>query len=300
VGIRLDPVSGMRVVVAPGRAHRPGAFVPVEPRVVRQTPAECPFCAGHEDQTPPETLTLPRPGRGWSVRVVPNLYPALEPPDGMNEVVVHAPEHVTSFAELPLGQVEQICEAWAQRAAAFAEAGYPYLIGVVNDGPGSGASLDHSHSQLAVLALAPPLVAARLARFEHGCPICAELTAASGGDRIVSEQAGIRLYAPWASAAPYQLRAAPLVHRADALADPGALASALHAIGAIYTRTLGPVPWNAWLHSRPLRGADHGLHWHVEAVPRLTVLAGVELGAGLPICAIEPDAAARSMRGGVG
>jgi UDPglucose--hexose-1-phosphate uridylyltransferase len=300
VGTRLDPVSGMRDVVAPGRAHRPGAFVPVEPRPVRQTRAECPFCAGHEDRTPPETLVLRRPDGGWSVRVVPNLYPALEPPDGRNEVVVHAPGHTTSFAELPVAQVERICEAWARRSTAFAADGYPYLLCAVNDGPGSGASLDHSHSQLAVLALAPPLVAARLARFEHGCPICAELTAASGGERIVSEHAGVRVYAPWASAAPYQLRAAPLVHGADALADSSVLAGALHAIGAVYTRTLGPVPWNAWLYSRPLLGADHGLHWHVEAVPRLTVLAGVELGAGLPICAIDPDAAARAMRGSVG
>ncbi len=100
VGIRLDPVSGMRVVVAPGRAHRPGAFVKTEPRAVRQTPEQCPFCAGHEDQTPPETLVLPAEGGGWAVRVVPNLFPALEPPDGAQEVVIHSPAHATAFVEL--------------------------------------------------------------------------------------------------------------------------------------------------------------------------------------------------------
>ncbi|MDX6566897.1 MAG: UDPglucose--hexose-phosphate uridylyltransferase, partial [Gaiellales bacterium] len=119
--LRLDPVSGIRAVVAPGRAHRPGAFTTVGPRPVRQTPEECPFCAGHEDRTPPETLVLPSSGR-WDVRVVPNLYPALVPPDGLNEVVVHGREHVTAFAALSTARVEQVCAAWAARAHDYARA----------------------------------------------------------------------------------------------------------------------------------------------------------------------------------
>jgi UDPglucose--hexose-1-phosphate uridylyltransferase len=263
---------------------------------VRQTPEQCPFCAGHEDRTPPETLVLPGSG-DWDVRVVPNLYPALVPPDGLNEVVVHGPEHVTAFAGLSRARVEQVCEAWAERADAYARAGFAHVVCAINDGPGSGASLDHSHSQLTALALAAPLVATRLERFEAGCPVCAELAARTADGRIVAERAGVRVYAPWASATPYQLRAAPLVHGSDALAAPQALAAALHEIAGVYDRALGEVPWNAWLHTRPLRGSDHGLHWHVEAVPRLTVLASMELGAGLPVCPVDPGAAAGVLRG---
>jgi galactose-1-phosphate uridylyltransferase len=54
---------------------------------------KCPFCAGREDRTPPETL---RVGDPWRVRVVPNLYPAFE----RQEVVVHTPRHARSLAEL--------------------------------------------------------------------------------------------------------------------------------------------------------------------------------------------------------
>jgi UDPglucose--hexose-1-phosphate uridylyltransferase len=243
---------------------------------------------------------LPSGGADWDVRVVPNLYPALVPPDGVNEVVVHAPDHVTAFAELSPARVEQVCEAWAERARAYGSAGFAHVVCAVNDGPGSGASLDHSHSQLTALALAAPLVATRLERFEAGCPVCAELGARDGAGRTVSQRDGVRVYAPWASATPYQLRAAPLAHAADALAAPRALAVALHEIATVYERALGEVPWNAWLHTRPLRGNDHGLHWHVEAVPRLTVLASMELGAGLPICPVDPDAAAHALRGGTG
>ena len=297
MGIRLDPVSGMRVVVAPGRAHRPGAFVKTEPRAVRQTPEQCPFCAGHEDQTPPETLVLPAQGGGWGIRVVPNLFPALAPPDGAQEVVIHSPAHVTAFVELSSGDVERVCEAWERRAAAHAAAGHRHVLCSINDGAGSGASLDHTHSQLTATALAAPIVALRLARFRAGCPVCAELAANGGAVRTVTEEHGIRVYAPWASALPYQLRAAPLTHDDDALRDGSRLAVVLRVIASIYTRALGTVPWNAWLHSRPLTGGDGTLHWHVEAIPRVTVLASLELGAGLPISPVDPEDAALAMRG---
>jgi UDPglucose--hexose-1-phosphate uridylyltransferase len=288
----------MRVVVAPGRAHRPGAFMTAEPRSVRQTPEQCPFCVGHEDRTPPETLVLAADDGGWGVRVVPNLFPALEAPDGAQEVVVHAPRHATAFHELSEREVERVCAAWALRAQAHAEAGYRFLFCSINDGAGSGASLDHTHSQLTATALAGPLVSARLARFRVGCPICAELAAEGPDVRTVAEAGGVRVYAPWASATPYQLRAAPLRHHDDGLHQGPLLATALRAIATIYSRTLGTAPWNAWLHTRPLAGGDDGsLHWHVEALPRVTVLASLELGAGLPICSVDPDDAAAAMRG---
>src|SRR5438094_799387 len=58
--LRVDPLSGRLVAVAPARAKRPGAEggFQLEP----ETPGErekCPFCEGREDQTPPETFALP-------------------------------------------------------------------------------------------------------------------------------------------------------------------------------------------------------------------------------------------------
>jgi UDPglucose--hexose-1-phosphate uridylyltransferase len=296
MGLRLDPVSGIRVVVAPGRAERPGAFTTVEPRPVRQTPEQCPFCAGHEDQTPPATLVLPGTGGTWAVRVVPNLFPALQPPDGANEVVIHTPAHVTAFTELSRQDIERVCEAWAGRAEAHASAGRRSLLCSINDGPASGASIDHTHSQLTATSFVPPLIAARRRRFRAGCPVCAELAAFDAAGRTVEERDGIRVYAPWASAVPYQLRAAPLVHASDALIAGEELACGLETIAALYARTFGTVSWNAWLQTRPLDADDARVHWHVEAFPRLTVLAALELGAGLPTCTIEPEAAAHRLR----
>jgi UDPglucose--hexose-1-phosphate uridylyltransferase len=83
--IRIDQLSGLRAILAPGRAERPDSFSAkaAEPK----GPENCPFCEGHEDRTPPERYAL-RPGGGppdspgWVTRVVPNLYPALADPSG--------------------------------------------------------------------------------------------------------------------------------------------------------------------------------------------------------------------------
>jgi len=86
--LRVDPLSGRLVAVAPGRAGRPGANAArIDPPTDEELET-CPFCEGREDQTPPEVLVLPEtPGRapntpGWSVRVVP---PATDPGVGYAE-----------------------------------------------------------------------------------------------------------------------------------------------------------------------------------------------------------------------
>lgn len=81
--IRIDQLTGLRTILAPGRAERPDSF---SARATEPKGSEnCPFCEGREERTPPE-LYATRPGGGepdtpgWTTRVVPNLYPALGDP----------------------------------------------------------------------------------------------------------------------------------------------------------------------------------------------------------------------------
>ena len=78
--LRIDQLTGLPTILAPGRAERPEGFrtSASEPK----GPENCPFCEGREDRTPPEVYaTRPAGGDpdtpGWTTRVVPNLYPAL-------------------------------------------------------------------------------------------------------------------------------------------------------------------------------------------------------------------------------
>jgi UDPglucose--hexose-1-phosphate uridylyltransferase len=261
--LRRDAVAGRWVAIAPARAARPGAATEVEDEV-----AGCPFCAGHEDRTPPEVLRLGDGPTGWAVRVVPNLYPALE----RQEVVIHGHEHQRSLGVLDDHTLALVAEAWQRRARDVGGTVFAF----VNEGHVAGASLPHSHSQLAWLPGPPPMVLA-----ERGLP---------EGDVIV-ERDGLVARCPRASRVPYEVQIAPARSEADALRSD-LLAPALHLLAELVRRIQAirgePTPLNAWLHE--------GTPWHLELLPRTTRLAGLELGAGVYINPVAPEEAAAALR----
>jgi UDPglucose--hexose-1-phosphate uridylyltransferase len=206
--IRIDPLSGHRTIVAGERSRRPGG-APGLPDSVRDTPAidpsADPFAEGNEARTPPELYAV-RPGGGppdspgWTVRVVPNLFPALSESDadaraagegrteaagataggplrgdahgelfrslparGAHEVIVNGPQPVLSLAELPVEQVAVAMDAWRERMRAQAGSAYVQLI--VNERREAGASLPHTHAQLYALDFVPAAVARERERF---------------------------------------------------------------------------------------------------------------------------------------
>jgi UDPglucose--hexose-1-phosphate uridylyltransferase len=279
------------VATAPSRFGRPGASAPFLDPVTDEEVESCPFCEGREKRTPPESLALPAEGRqpdtpGWLVRVVPNLYPAFE----RQEVVVHAPFHARSLVELDRAQLELIAEAWRLRAAAARSEGFEHVFVFVNEGKAAGASLLHSHSQLLWLREQPPLPAAE--EEGDGCRLCEYLTRErTDGSRVVLEQDGLVLLCPYASRAPFECLVAPLEHEGSGLQSAqlgGGLALAVEALRRLDALD-GPRPANLWLHE--------GGHWHLELLPRLTVFASIELGAGLYVNTLAPEEAARTLRG---
>jgi UDPglucose--hexose-1-phosphate uridylyltransferase len=261
--LRHDPMTGRWSAIAPSRADRPGAAAPAV-----DDPGDCPFCAGHEDRTPPETLRLGDGATGWGVRVVPNLYPALE----RQEVVIHGPAHVHSIGELDDDTLDLVAEAWQRRAREAGGVCFPIL----NEGHDAGASLPHSHSQLAWLPGPAPNVIA-----ERGLPEVIEVLARDG----------VTAGCPVVSRVPYEVLIAPSSTEPDGLRSD-LLAPALRLLAELVRRLQrlqgAPlVPLNAWLHDGP--------HWHLELFPRTTRLAGLELGAGVYIEPVAPETAAREL-----
>jgi UDPglucose--hexose-1-phosphate uridylyltransferase len=206
--------------------------------------------------------------------VVPNLYPALE----RQEVVVHTPEHLRSIAELDDDQLDLVAEAWQRRAAAARDEGFAYVHALVNEGREAGSSLPHTHSQLAWFRTMPPAPAEER-----------NLSALLEGE-LVLERDGLVLLCPYASRLPYELLVAPAEPEAHAF-ESALLAPALRLLAEAIrrVRALEPgAPLNAWVHDVPW--------WHVELLPRLNVLAGIELGAGVYIDSLPPEEAAARLR----
>ncbi len=277
--LRRDPLSGRLVVVAPGRSKRPGAFRRPSLEVTPEELESCPFCAGREERTPPESLRLPEGADDWQVRVVPNLYPAF----AGQEVVIHTPRHCHFLAELTDEEIAVVAEAWQSRAASRDG----YLHAFVNERSEAGASLPHTHSQLVWFPEAPPEVERELR--PGRCQVCDP----PGGDELViAQRDGAVLRAAWAGRMPYELLVAPTEHEGTPW-ESEHLAAALQ-LAAEGLRRLhrleGPCPMNLWLH-------ESG-HWHIEVVPRLTVLAGIELGAGYFVNPLPPETAAEALRDG--
>jgi UDPglucose--hexose-1-phosphate uridylyltransferase len=284
--------------MAPARAARPhDVGVPFDP-------LGCPFCPGNEEQTPPELAAI-RPGGGppdspgWLVRVIPNKFPALAPDEGVHEVVLNSPRHVVRLADLEPREAELAVGVWAERLAvvgADPRGLWPFLF--LNEGAAAGASLQHTHTQVVGLPFAPPRLVARERAFAQArtCPVCADM--ASAGDRLVHESGGLVAWCPEVPPLSGTLRIAPARHRpdwGDGL-DPRALARELLRQAMAIADLLGAEATNMWLHQRRPGGTAR-FHWHIDVVPRLGTLAGLELGAGVIAVASPPETTAARLRG---
>ena len=308
--LRRDPLTGDWTIVAPRRDERPhdaGAAGPTTPGA-----GDCPFCEGHEHLTPPEVDAV-RPGGGaadgpgWTVRVVPNKFPVLE---GGHEVVIHSPRHDVPLHRQPLDEVTAVVAMYQRRAAALSAAGAAAVTVILNQGSAAGASLVHPHSQIFATPIVPPVLMRELEQLrrhelKYGrCLLCDIIgTVVDEGSLLVFD-GPVVAWTPDAARWPYELRLAPAAHEPDVVdADPGTLAAALRrALGALAAAT-ADAPFNAWLHTVPNGQAGEPndeprptFHWHVEIAPRLTTLAGFELGTGIGVDTVEPTVAAARLR----
>jgi UDPglucose--hexose-1-phosphate uridylyltransferase len=261
--------------------------------------------------------------------VVPNLYPALEPEGdgeatgtepqprpganasrdlfwstpavGAHEVIVNSPSPVVSLAQLAADEVAVAAEAWRERMRAHAHAAYVHLI--VNERREAGASLPHTHAQLYALEFVPAALARERERFgayatrTMGGNLLADLVQEEvrQRERIVAIDEEVVLMAPYGARVPYQLLIAPRRVRPRFEDDGPTGAAMLHdALGRL-ARLLGDhPPVNLWIRTAP-RGAEHYC-WRIDILPRLTHLAGLELGAGVNLNIVAPERAASELR----
>jgi UDPglucose--hexose-1-phosphate uridylyltransferase len=316
--VRVDPLTGLKTIIAGARAHRPGGGFAVPPHPPVE-PERDPFLPGHEDRTPPELYSLPGGDGGWRVRAFANLYPALDEqataperhayPDlftaqaasGHHEVIVNAPEPVAALADLSAEQLALAVEAWRERLRAHSGAHCRHLI--VNEGREAGASLPHTHAQLYAFDFVPAAIARERERFgayavrTMGGNLLADLVQQEVRERtrIVAIDGEGVLMAPYASRAPFHLLLAPRSARPRFEDEGPSGAALLHdALRRLTARLGASPPLNLWVRTAP-HGAEH-FCWWLEILPRLAEPAGLELGAGVGLCTLAPEDAAAELR----
>ena len=339
--IRLDQLTGLRTILAPARAERPLDFEIPEPEPAKSE--DCPFCEGREDRTPPETWADRAEGKangaGWRVRAVPNLYPALGSPDddggepasegpqdplrasqragqpelfasgpaeGTHEVIIHSPEHHRSLGELDREQLATAIAGWRRRMRDLAPSASCLQL-IVNEGPGSGASLEHSHAQLYALGFVPAAIARERERFRAyyesspGGQLLADVLTEEvrRRERLVAIDDDAALICPWASGSPFELRIVPRNPEARFEEDEGiGVGMVATALRALRERFGAEPKLNLWVRTAP-RGAEP-FHWHLDLVPGLTIKAGFEHATGVDINIFPPERAAAELREALG
>ena len=323
--LRKDPIVGRWVIIATERAKRPVEYArdASQPR----PGAFCPFCPGNEDKTPHEVLVYrPSPtARDWALRVVPNKFPVLKIEgdldrrgeglyDGMNgvgahEVIIETPAHDRQFADLDDGANAMVLSAWRDRIVDLRrDTRFRYVMVFKNHGAAAGATLEHTHSQLIALPIVPIAVAAEMTGaqrywgFKEGCVFCdivrQEL---DDGRRVIFENGGFVVAAPYAPKFPFETRIMPKTHRAAYeeahQRELGQLAGALRTALRKLSVALDRPPYNFILHTAPFgQGDSLHYHWHIEIMPTLTKVAGFEWGSGFYINPTPPEDAAKFLR----
>ena len=324
--LRFDPLTGIWVAVSRRRLDRPMELVPV--REIQQ-PILCPFCRGNEEETPTAVLALDEQGRsielgsdppGWTVRIVPNKYPALneskseaaatpwenDSRDGIQEIVVPTPRHLTSLSELNDDEMGLALVACRERIAQLqTRPDLKHLMLFMNVGSAAGATLSHVHLQLIATPLVSPSLERRIqsdrdALRATGLPRVQQIRNAerTDGRRMIERTDQFDLFCPYASRFAFQTWLVPerATARFDQTTDEqlAELAPLIRRAVQRLERVLDHPAYNVLLHQMPV-DVDEGC-WYLELFPRFTVPAGFELGTDIWINPVPPEMAARRLQ----
>ncbi len=272
---------------------------------------------------------------GWQVRVIPNKFPALtiESPQerhgkgiydvvsgfGAHEVIVETPSDEEQMADFSLPHLRNVFAVFRDRLGDLKrDSRFRHIMIFKNYGTEAGASLYHSHTQIIAIPVTPSLVTLELSSMrEHylrkeRCLMCDIIhQELEDGERIVINEERFIAFTPFASSFPFELRIVPKIHSHDySLIDEDHLqhfSAVMKELLIRLRKVLNDPPYNFILHTAPPATKRPGkpdywssitddYHWHLDLIPRMTMIAGFEWGTGFQINPTSPEDAARFLR----
>jgi UDPglucose--hexose-1-phosphate uridylyltransferase len=315
------------VIIASERAKRPNSYTEPKDRTITEDrlphDPTCPFCIGNEERDL-EIESFPDPDN-WQTRVVKNKYPALAGEGlpvrivdgvhrridgvGYHEVVVLHPSHNTTLALMQPHEIQAGLETMQRRGREIArDQRIEQIIMFKNHGERAGASLVHPHSQIVALPVVPSSIRSRLLearRYFDDTGMCVfsvmledEL---SHGSRLVTVSDYFVAFSLYAAASPFHIWIIPrhggasfLDATTEEMADLGVVLRDV--LYRIYVGLRDP-DYNLVVRSAPAK--DRGncyFRWYLTLIPRLSRMAGFELGSGMHINPTLPEGCAAFLR----
>lgn len=333
--LRKDPIIGRWVIISTERGKRPHDFVISKDEPLdqgcpfcegneKQTPPE--IYAVRKENTAPDTP-------GWDLRVVANMRPLMQiegdmgrRPQGMfdlmnaigaHELIIETSKHAANITEIDVDQVACVFDTYITRIKDLEkDSRIKYALIFKNYGVIAGASLiRHSRSQLIALPVNPKRVKEELAgskryyEYKERCIFCDMIRHEIDADvRVIAHSDGFIAFAPYASRFPFEVWVLPEEHSCDfyTLKNTKGLAKIMKTVMGKLSKELDDPPYNYIIHTAPFRRkssagywktVDYDYHWHIEITPRLTKVAGFELGSGFYINPTPPEEAAKFLNG---
>lgn len=332
--IRRDRLHDHYVLIAPERMRRPDTLANIPTTTSTET---CPFCEGHEEMTPPEIYASrnnePNTGN-WSVRVIPNLYKAVQieledhssidgmfesrPGVGAHEIVIDTPRHDCRLSTMEILQISDWLKAISARVSDLKEDKRLIYASVFkNHGESAGATQTHPHTQIIALPIMPHDTRKLLDRgFQyyrrHGRGKVEDLliNEQSAKVRIVSKKGDFTAFCPFASGYPFEVMIAPqrTLTTLDELNrdDIGHLARLIKDVFQRLESELGNFNYNLAFNMAPLNSNfenepyfPHLKKYYrmtIRIMPRIYRLGGFELSTGMLINPVTPEEAAKLLR----
>jgi len=316
--IRQDLSTKDWTIFSVNRAARPRDYKEIKSsKAMKRYEPGCPFCPGNEKETPEELLSI-NGGKDWSVRVVKNKFPAVEPKEafgeghfdnrhvegpyfsidgvGEHEVIIESPEHDDNLVKMDISHVEKIMRAYRERFIDISNDPENQLVIIFkNHGRRAGTSLDHPHSQLVATPFVPGYIRNRMFEAQRyyddfgRCVHCDIIDyETKSKERVIYENDRFIAIAPYASVVPYNIVIYPKKHQSCfteiSPKDLLGLAEVLQTVLNKLYGLLNDPDYNYIIDSSPMdQSGNRYYHWHMEILPRLSTRAGFEIGSEMKL-----------------
>jgi UDPglucose--hexose-1-phosphate uridylyltransferase len=326
VEIRKDYFTGKLSIVLPDRGLKPGQVIP-------QKNEKCSYCPGNEDMTPPADLVLVKRGdtllkqtdsegdviKNWAVRIFPSRNPVVtpnaaplygeaphysEPAVGYHYVLVATPKHDQPFWKIDKEQWTNVLASLQDKVRwLYAQKSVSYVLFFVNSVKEGSPTNMHPSIQIISTPRVPPNVEVEAETVQNSlnelgvCPMCQVVSAETGGPRQILATESFISFTPWVSSCPYEFWIYPKHHQTSVLKLSQ---REMTDLALMLRSTLGGMAkapdYNGFVmvfHSSSEKKTTKQIHWHIEVYPRNFSWSGLELGGGIYVNELSPEAAAQ-------
>ena len=317
--IRYSKLRDSEVIIAPNRLNRPTNMQKTLDDCY--TIFECPFEAGNEKDLPKEIFSIKDKDANWLVKVVPNLYNALDIDEknyskrdgfftyksgfGAHEVIIETPLHDITVDKYTNKMWVNYLKSIKYRLDDLSkDIRLKYIQVFKNHGFKAGATLKHPHSQLIATPFVPIQIKQEFKRCKsyfktHKRTLLFDMVSEEIREkkRIISQNEDFVAFAPFASLYPFEIIIAPkkdISSVAFLNSDQKIkLAKILQIVYKKLYATLGDFHYNM-IFKNSLKDKRY-YTFYINIIPRIYTIAGFELSTSMQINPISPELAVEKL-----